>query len=115
MYSHVWTSACTGCHVTSRGRNYSREAVRIYLLPRLLVNVMCHRSKRKVQQSFLEISFQKHVYGCERKNNLKKVYDFDPHADEYHGTAPTRMELFLKAVKGKDLGVSVLMDSSTCV
>ena len=73
------------------------------------------RKRKESSAKLSEMSFQKHVYGRERKNTLKTVHDFDPRPDEYHGTAPTRIENFLQSMKGKNLGVSVLLDTSTRV
>jgi len=37
---------------------------------------------------------------------------YDPHPDEYKGTASQELKEFLSAMKGKGLGVSVLFDES---
>jgi hypothetical protein len=51
--------------------------------------------------------FEKHLYGRERKRTLKLM---DPRPAEYHNTAKDLLKGFLGKVKGKGLGVSLLLD-----
>ena len=46
---------------------------------------------------------------------LKQLKDFDPRLAEYQGTAPQKLEAFLKKVQGKGLGVSLLVDEDAQV
>ena len=62
-----------------------------------------------------EVAFKKHVYGRQVKHTLQSLATFDPRPSEYHGTAPEQMNDFLKKVKGKGLGVSVLLDKDARV
>ena len=62
-----------------------------------------------------EVGFKKHVYGREVKHTLQSLSAYDPRPSEYHGTAPQLMNVFLKKVKGKGLGVSVLLDKDARV
>ena len=55
------------------------------------------------------------MYGRQRKHTLGLVSDFDPRLAENRGTASALLEGFLAAVKGKGLGVSVLLDKDTRV
>lgn len=57
-----------------------------------------------------KIVFEKHSYGRERKRSLKIMEDFDPRPAEYHNTAKDLLQDFLGKVKGKGLGVSLLLD-----
>ena len=43
-------------------------------------------------------------------HHWKSIKDFDPRPVEHRGKAPQLMQDFLKSVKGKGLGVSVLLD-----
>ena len=62
-----------------------------------------------------EVTFQKHVYGRQVKHTLQSLSTFDPRPSEYHGTAPQLLNDFLKKVKGKGLGISVLLDEDASV
>ena len=73
------------------------------------------RKRKESTAKFIDISFQKHVYGCQRKHTLKLVSNFDPRPAEHRGTAPALLENFLATVKGRGLGVSVLLDKDTSV
>ena len=69
---------------------------------------------RKQKQSNLAISeatFRKHLYGRERKHDLKSMQDFDPRPVEMHGSATHPLKIFLDKVRGQDLGVSLLFDT----
>ena len=70
---------------------------------------------RKGKDSTLKLAdanFEKyvHVYGHERRHHWKFINNLDPRPVEHRGTAPQLMQDFLKSVKGKGLGVSVLFD-----
>ena len=62
-----------------------------------------------------DVSFNKYVYGREKKHTLKTLSDFDPRPSMYRGSASDQMPSFLSSVKGKNLGVSVLFDPDTRV
>lgn len=68
------------------------------------------RKRKESTLKFADANFEKHVYGRERKHHWKSIKDFDPRLIEQRGTAPQLMQDFLKSVKGKGLGVSVLFD-----
>lgn len=62
----------------------------------------------------------KHVYGRERKHQLKPLEDFDPRPVELRGQAKDHLVKFLGRVRGQGLGVSLLLDEecrcwSSCV
>ena len=57
-----------------------------------------------------EVSFQKHVYGRQVKHELLPLTNYDPRPVDCRGTTPELLSKFLTKVKGKGLGVSVLLD-----
>ena len=69
----------------------------------------CHVRGKKVQQTQM-VNFRKHMYGRQVKHSLKSLSDFDPRSIEYRGKATSLLKTFLGTVKGKGLGVSVLVD-----
>lgn len=56
------------------------------------------------------LTFNKHVYGRQRKYNLTSIQDFDPRPVENQGSGQACMQSFLKTMKGEGLGVSVPFD-----
>lgn len=62
-----------------------------------------------------DVSFKKHVYGRQVQHTLQSLSTYDPRPSEYHGTAPQLMNDFMKKVKGKCLGISVLFDKDATV
>ena len=68
------------------------------------------RKKKDSTLKFADVNFEKHVHGRERRHHWKSIKDLDPRPVEHRGTAPQLMQDFLKSVKGKGLGVSVLCD-----
>lgn len=74
------------------------------------------KQPRKRKESNLKMSdatFEKHVYGQTKKVKLLPIEDYDPRPEKYRNKVDTHMEKFLAAVRGKGLGVSLLMDPST--
>ena len=55
----------------------------------------------------------KHVYGRERKHQLKPLEDFDPCPVELRGKVNDHLETFLAKVRGEGLGVSLLLDKES--
>ena len=68
------------------------------------------RKRKESTLKFADADLKKHVYGRERKHHWKSIKDFDPQPVEHRGSAPQLMQDFLRSVKGKGLGVSVLFD-----
>ena len=68
------------------------------------------RTRKASNLKFTDVNFEKHVYGRQRKHQWRPINDFDPRPVEHRGSAPRLMDNFLRAVKGKGLGVSVLLD-----
>ena len=68
------------------------------------------RKRKESTLKFSDANFEKYEYGRERKHHWKSIKDFDPRPVEHRGKAPQLMQDFLKSVKGKGLGVSVLLD-----
>lgn len=71
---------------------------------------------RKRKESALHMSeatFHKHVYGRERKRNLKPLETFDPRPSEFKGTAGANLPTLLDKVRGKGLAISLLLDPKT--
>lgn len=64
----------------------------------------------RYQANVKTVHFKKHSYGRERKRSQKIMEDFDPRPAEYHNTAKNLLHDFLGKVKGKGLGVSLLLD-----
>ena len=50
------------------------------------------------------------MYGRALKHTLKPLSEFDPRPVEHQGEAPDLLQKFIKAVKGKGLGVLALFD-----
>lgn len=57
-----------------------------------------------------ETMFMKHVYGRDRKHVLKPLEDFDPRPAEFRGNAKEYLYTFLDEVRGRGLGVALLLD-----
>ena len=70
----------------------------------------CKRKQSTMQMS--EATFQKHVYGHERKRQHKSLEDFDPRPPEYKKTGESRLTNLLEKVRGKGLCVSLLFDTT---
>ena len=62
-----------------------------------------------------EVLFVKHVYGHECKKNLELLEDFDPRPLDFKAWATTNLATFMQKVKGRNLGVSLLLDPSAQV
>ena len=60
-----------------------------------------------------EVQFEKHVYGRERTKNMESLEDFDPRPSDCKGQATANLATFMQKVKGRNLGVSLLLDPST--
>ena len=60
-----------------------------------------------------ESTFQKYVYGRERKRTLKPLEDFDPRPEQYRGTAMDRLPELLDKLRGKGLCISLALDSES--
>lgn len=71
---------------------------------------------KKRKESNLKVSdatFQKHIYGQTKKVKLLPIEDYDPRPEKYRNKIESHMKHFLDAVRGKGLGVSLLLDPST--
>ena len=55
------------------------------------------------------------MYGGEHKKNLKLLEDFDPSPLDCKGQATTNLDTFMQKVKGRNLGVPLLLDPSAQV
>ena len=79
-----------------------------------ITSYLCQwNAPRKRKESNLPISqapFMKHVYGRQRKHELKPLEDFDPRPVDLRGKANDHLETFLGKVRGQGLGVSLLLD-----
>ena len=70
--------------------------------------------KRKVSTLRMsEATFKKHVYGKETKRHLQPLEEFDPRPVELRGTANERLPELLEKLRGKGLGISLSLDSTT--
>ena len=68
------------------------------------------RKRKESNKTIAESVFEKHVYGRERKHNLKSLEDFNPLPESFRGKANDNLKIFLSKVCGQGLGVSVLKD-----
>ena len=57
-----------------------------------------------------EAVFQKHVYGRQRKHELKPIGDFDPRPVELRRKSKEHLKTLLGKVRGQGLGISLLFD-----
>jgi len=55
--------------------------------------------------------FQKHDYSKPNKRKIQQLEDYDPRPLEFRGTASLKLPELLHEVKGKGLGVSLLLDT----
>ena len=62
-----------------------------------------------------EAQFEKHVYGRVQTKTMESTEDFEPHPLECRGQVTTNLVTFMEKVKGRNLGVSLLLDPSTQV
>ena len=60
-----------------------------------------------------DATFEKHAYGQTKKVKLLPIEDYDPRPEMHRNKVDTHMKKFLDAVRGKGLGVSLLLDPST--
>ena len=56
--------------------------------------------------------FHKHVYGRQRKRELKPIEEFDPRPVDLRGKSKEHLKIFLDKVRGQGLGVSLLFDEA---
>ena len=73
------------------------------------------RRRKESDARISDVTFEKHVYGRERKHHLIPIKDFDPRPPEFRGTLSARLPDFLQKVRGKALGISVLADPTSQV
>ena len=70
--------------------------------------------KRKVSALRMsEATFEKHVYGKEKRRSLKPLEQFDPRPIELRGTANERLSELLDKLRGKGLSISLSLDSKS--
>ena len=72
------------------------------------------RGRKDCTLRISEQKFQKHDYRQLKKAKYSSVQDFDPRPLQYRGTAKTELEALLSKVKGKGLGISLLLDPTYC-
>ena len=60
-----------------------------------------------------DATFARHIYGRTKKVKLLPIEDYDPTPEKYRNNIDTHMKKFLAAVRGKGLGISLLLDPST--
>ena len=70
------------------------------------------RSRKETNLKISDAKVQKHKYSKAKQRDLQPMEDFDPRPLKYKGTASSQMKEYLKKVRGKGLGVSVLFDPS---
>ena len=70
------------------------------------------RSRKETNLKISDAKVEKHKYTKVKQRDLQPMEDFDPRPLKYRGTATTQMKEYLKKIRGKGLGVSVLFDPS---
>ena len=70
--------------------------------------------KRKESTMICQATFEKHKYGCMKKENYSAIKEFDPRPPHHHHTAPSLMNNPFEKGCGKGLCVSLLLDPCTC-
>ena len=73
---------------------------------------ICHKSEKRAQPSLTKMKFEKHVYGRTRKHELRSITDFDPRPFEFQGTVKDSLPKYFDKVRGHNLGISVMLDST---
>ena len=68
------------------------------------------RKRKESNMPISEAVFQKHVYGRQRKRELKPIEDFDPRPVELRGKSNEHLKTLLGKVRGQGLGISLLFD-----
>lgn len=68
------------------------------------------KKRKESNMPVSEAVFQKHVYGRQRKHELKPMEDFDPRPVDLRGKAKDHLNVFFGKVRGQGLGVSLLLD-----
>ena len=51
------------------------------------------RKRKQSKLKFVDVTFEKHTYGRERKHQWKMIEDFDPRHVEYRGSAPEKLRV----------------------
>jgi hypothetical protein len=68
------------------------------------------RKRKESTMPIAEASFEKHVYGREKKRKVKPLEDFDPRPVEFRGTVRARLPALLEKIRREQLCVSLLFD-----
>ena len=68
------------------------------------------KKRKESNLSISEAVFQKHVYGRQRKHNIKEMIDFDPRPPHLRGNAKDQLKHYMDKVQGLGIGVSLLFD-----
>ena len=68
------------------------------------------KRKKESSMSFAEATFEKHVYGREKKRKWIPLEDFDPRPQEFRGTVCDRLPSLLMKIRSENLCISVLLD-----
>ena len=85
-----------------------------FLLLRCHVCGRLQGNANRVQYLCLKLFFKNMITLKPVKRSIKPVEDFDPRPPEFRGTASSRLPDLLQKVKGEQLCVSLLLDSSCC-
>jgi len=70
------------------------------------------KAKKDSTLPIASTAFEKHDYQRPVKRKISLIEDFDPRPSEYRGQIQTRLPSFLQKVKGEELAISFLLDSS---
>ena len=68
------------------------------------------RKRKESNLPIAEATFEKHMYGKQRKRSFQAIEDFDPRPAEYRGTASQNLPSLLHKIRGEQLCISLLLD-----
>ena len=69
------------------------------------------RKRKESTMRVGEVTFEKHVYGRQKKRALRQAEEFDPRPLCFRGTAHERLPQLLDAIRSQNLCISLLFDN----
>ena len=69
------------------------------------------RKRKESTMRVGEVTFEKHVYGRQKKRALRQAEEFDPRPLCFRGTAHERLPQLLDAIRNQNLCISLLFDN----
>ncbi len=85
------------------------------VLPITLYACQWNVTKKRKENTipFSDATFNKHVYGREKKHSLRQIEGFDPRPEEYKQTANDSLPTLLTKLRGRGLSISLSLDDKT--